>query len=179
MILWQTKELYVNYNDYELLYLIKEGINPALKLMFYKYDHLIYLKSIECYPYGDKHKDLVQEGRLILYKCIKNYSFDYEVSFFSYFLISLKRMLERKMGKDYYQDILFLNENAVGEEPRNDYIFVFKRKYKNDYLAMMIYDECVIGESSLIEVAINYNVNYNKLIRKRNEIRRYLKKYID
>ena len=59
-----------NYNDYELLYLIREGSEFALNYLFKKYDVLIYKIATSFYPKGDKFEDLLQEGRMVLYNSI-------------------------------------------------------------------------------------------------------------
>ena len=74
------------YNDYELLYLIKDGNEKAFNYFFQKYDCLIIKIAIDLYPQGDKQDDLVQEGRMILYDCIKNYDSSYGTPFFSFFI---------------------------------------------------------------------------------------------
>ena len=79
--------MFVNYNDYELLYLIQDGEEKALHVLLKKYDTLIYTVVREMYPYGDKAYDLMQEGRMTLYNCIYKYSKAKEISFYSYFYI--------------------------------------------------------------------------------------------
>ena len=43
--------MYVNYNDYELIYLVKEGITPARKVLFDKYSILLKKMFKEGYYY--------------------------------------------------------------------------------------------------------------------------------
>ena len=71
--------MYINCNDYELLYLINEGNEKALKLLFDKYDHLIRMLAKEYAPYGNRSADLAQEFRMILYKCIECYKEEYDI----------------------------------------------------------------------------------------------------
>ena len=85
---------YKDYNDYELIYLIKEGNESALNFFFEKYEKYI-IKVVESYIHYDEglKEDYIQEGRIILYECIYRYDEDSNVSFFSYFTIILKRKL--------------------------------------------------------------------------------------
>ncbi len=71
---------YKEYNDYELLYMVKEESNEAYEILQKKYEPLIYKKATEINRYmkgnGLEIKDLMQEGRLGLIEAIKNYNQD-------------------------------------------------------------------------------------------------------
>ncbi|MCR5112691.1 MAG: hypothetical protein K6A63_02005, partial [Acholeplasmatales bacterium] len=93
--------MYIPHNDYELLYLYKEGNERALDILFYKYEHLIETVVNDYMPYGDSRPDMVQEGRIILFNCIKSFNEYIGVTFYSYFVIALRRKLY-KLAKDNY-----------------------------------------------------------------------------
>ena len=59
-----------NYNDYELIYYIKDGNEAALDFMIKKYEPLIKKLTTSFIRFSDKRDDLIQEGFLILMKCI-------------------------------------------------------------------------------------------------------------
>ncbi|MCR5231496.1 MAG: hypothetical protein K6B64_02515 [Acholeplasmatales bacterium] len=101
---------YKFYNDFEMLYLIKEGNELAYNIMFLKYEKYIWKIVLESYPYNSKNEDLVQEGRIVLHNCILGYNSYMNVSFFSYFTICLKRKIYREIKKPYYDGYLSLNE---------------------------------------------------------------------
>jgi len=173
--------VYLFYNDYELLYLINEGETPALKMIFRKYEHLIYTKVLELYPYGDKSDDLVQEGRIVLFNCIKNYIVDSETSFYTYFLVSLKRKLGKELSLDYYKPVYSFRDSAD-----NSYSFeaqimdkLFYQLYGNDKLAILVYKENIQRGISLLNIAELYKIPYLRLVRKKDIIVQSIKKYID
>lgn len=96
-------------NDYWIIYLIKEGNEFAIEYMFDKYEPFIrktartYSKSFE------KIEDLVQEGRIILFGCIRGYSSEYNLTFSYYFALCLKRGFNSilKRSSYYMEDIRF------------------------------------------------------------------------
>ena len=77
--------MYLGWNDYELIYLIKEGNELALNLMYHKYSNFIRIKARELGFRGFDLDDCIQEGLLLLTKAIKTFNNDYNKSFWSYF----------------------------------------------------------------------------------------------
>lgn len=100
-------------NDYEIIYLIKEGNEVALNIMFSKYEAYIWRVVCGFYVYNQKIEDLVQQGRLCLYRCIFGYDESVNVSFFSFFTICLKRTLFRELQNNYYVNPIELNEELL------------------------------------------------------------------
>ena len=66
-----------NYNDYELIYYIKDGNEAALDFMIKKYEPLIKKLTTSFIRFSDKRDDLIQEGYLILMECIDKYNDNY------------------------------------------------------------------------------------------------------
>ena len=86
---------YANYNDYELLYLISEGSEQALNLLYKKY--YIYINKIVSKLNIAKYKkeDMVQEGVVVFFKSIKKYNPEkYNKTFYSYFKLILEKQGE-------------------------------------------------------------------------------------
>ena len=173
--------MYVNYNDFELLYLIKDGNPKALDMMFYKYDVLIKKTAFKILGSDDKIYDLIQEGRMLLYECIYKYNEHYDISFYSYFLICLRRKLKREITKGYYDNYICLRENLSFGIDLSDRILLraYKREFKNDPLALAILDEHILRDISIATLAKEYNIPYKKLINKKKEIIEAIKKSID
>ena len=180
--------MYINCNDYELLYLINEGNEKALKLLFDKYDHLIRMLAKEYAPYGNRSADLAQEFRMILYKCIECYKEEYDISFYSYFLISINRRAKRIISNDYYKESIILNElclsyldNSNGINIPNRHIEkLIKDNYK-DKLSLDIIYECIIGGKPIKKYALDNNLNYPNLYYKYkkicSDVKALIKKY--
>ena len=174
--------MYQNYNDYELLYLIKDSNPKALNMLFRKYDVLIKTVASEMYTHDSRLYDLIQEGRMLLYECIYKYDDTREISFFSYFLICLKRKFRRELTRDYYSNCCTLRDNMSYEESdlySRITLSTYKREYKNDKLALLILEENIIREVSIYQLSIDYKISYYKLVNKKKEIIETLKKIID
>ena len=171
--------MYVNYNDYELLYLIREGSLPALDMMFNKYDILILTKVIDLFPSEDKTKDLIQECRMVLYDCIMKYSFNYDVTFYSYFLICLKRKIKKELTSEYYDSYFVLRENQTPNELTTGItIDAYKREFSDNKIAMLILEENIIRNVALRNIAREYNLPYKWLRKKKREILEDFKKIL-
>ena len=171
--------MYQPFNDYELLYLYRDGNENAFNLLFKKYEHLIEITVNEYMPYGDKRSDLVQEGRIVLYDCIESFNESIGVTFYSFFIIALKRRLRRLKTNDYYQSYLELNE-AIDYENDNNYssfntlskliIHSIDSEYSNDELGLNIFKECILGGMKLMEYSRVYNISYNIVYYKYRQI---------
>ena len=71
---------YFEHNDYEILYQIKEGNQEALHLMFEKYNNLI-AKKIFQFNLQYDFEDMMQEGRMMLFKSIREFQDKHQKSF--------------------------------------------------------------------------------------------------
>ncbi|MBQ3253559.1 MAG: hypothetical protein IJA65_03295 [Acholeplasmatales bacterium] len=156
---------YKNYNDYELLYLITEGNRYAYDILFNKYDVYIYKIASTYIPYGDKKEDLIQEGRLLLFNCIKSYKDYHNISFFSYFSICLKRAFNKLYNTEYYK-MISLNEDITnidlnGVSPHSYNLYKGKRIF-DDELEIEMYDDVILGNLNLRVFADNHNITYSK-----------------
>ncbi|MBQ8292437.1 MAG: sigma-70 family RNA polymerase sigma factor [Bacilli bacterium] len=113
-------------NDNELLYLIQEGSEEALELMFQKYDPLIKTKMKRFKIEADIAEDCLQEGRLMLLKAIKLYDASSNKTFNKYFdliltnrLISLLRENKRKDNITYMTEEIEDANNRENKELEN------------------------------------------------------------
>ena len=168
---------YYNYNDYKLLYLINEGSEEAYEILLDKYDKLIYKIASKIYPYGDKMMDLVQEGRMILFKCIEKYKDDGGASFYSYFRISLERRFYNLVKNDSYYQQTSIEDSA--NVYSNDLTGVNIHKgyrYFNNELEIRMFDECLINGMSIKDFASKYNLKYSKAYSIHKEIISSLKR---
>ncbi len=166
------------YNDYELLYLIKDGNEKAFNYFFQKYDCLIIKIAIDLYPQGDKQDDLVQEGRMILYDCIKNYDSSYGTPFFSYFLVSLKRKYYKLIQDDYYGSLLSLDDLNIPEiinHNKNGVAEWLKKILKNT-IYYDLYISVFFCDMSIRQYAYENNLTYNSCYTKYLKMIEFIKK---
>ena len=152
-------------NDYELIYSIKDGNEKSLEIMLFKYDPFIikYVTSLRGYI----DEDLIQEGRLVLYNCIYDYSERSPHSFFSYFSMCCKRRLRYlAFLEDRYHKTVLLREidDPIYQSPidniKKPIIPLIPLK---DELDMKIYEECIIKGDRIVEFAKNHKMDYNKV----------------
>ena len=97
------------YNDYELLYLIYEGDEEALGIIFKKYDPLIKKKLYDFKIKNSLYDDFYQEGLIVLYVAVKTYNPSFNKTFTKYFELLLSRRimtLLRDMKKEHEQVVV-------------------------------------------------------------------------
>jgi hypothetical protein len=163
------------FNDYALLYYFKEENNYyARDFMLKKYTPYI-KKNINYFiPYSNKKDDLFIECLLTLLKCIDFYDNSMDVSFFTYFAISLRRTINRELKRSYYKEFI-LEEESYFEDDTPSYNLYKGERLFEDKLLQNIYNECVIGNMSILEYSKYYNVSYYIVKKKYNDIISYLK----
>lgn len=148
--------MYRNLNDYELLYMIREG-DDTFSYLYQKYQPLIY-KMVKKYvtifkKYGYELDDLMQIGNITLYKASQLYSFYNDTMFYSYFIKSLKNAIldeidkNRTLRRETLNNSLFYDQTIgdsdstfleiIGEEPKeksmqSEAFIVFKNSMSFD-----------------------------------------------
>ena len=154
---------YKKYNDFELLYLVNEGNELALTIMFEKYEAYIAKLALNYVPHYDfRYDDLIQEGRMILFQCILRFNEYYDSSFFNFFSIAFKRRIIRLLNNDYYNSHT-LCEDATLYQAGEEKINLNGKMFFNDPKKIKLFDECIIGEKSIREYAKKYNLSYDKV----------------
>ena len=160
--------MYINFNDFELLYLVKEGSEKAKTLLFDKYSTLIKKIYREGFYYQRYHySDFLQEGLMVLENVVCNYKNHYEVTFYNYFKICFARRLKRinsqndlriceKVVKYRVTDIKDINDNKLRH-------ILEKECEKEPEIIKKILNECVIGNYSLNRFCEENNLNYRKI----------------
>ena len=175
--------MYANYNDNELIYLIKDGNSLAKEYLFNKYSILI--KKIYrdgFYRYKCQLYDFLQEGLLVLERVINTYNEIYRFSFFSYFKVCFTRRLIRL---NETKDITFLDERVkyhftdAKDEQINPLQKIIEYSIKDeDELTKLIIKECILENFSLTSFCIKYNLNYNETYIMYRKIRLKLEKIL-
>lgn len=110
----------IQYNDYELLYLMSEFDEEAERILYEKYTNLIY-KRINSFKIKSRYRDdFLQEGYYALYIAINSYDIYSKKTFNKFFDMLLQRRFIRLLQKDskyFYnvelcEEIYFLEEEA-------------------------------------------------------------------
>ena len=159
--------MYVKYNDYELIYLIKEGSEEARRYFFMKYSTLvnkIYREGLYYKKYY--YSDFLQEGLMILEKTIESYNSNYTFDFYNYFKLCFSRRLMRVER----QGSLMICEKNVGfkmidtvDKSTNSLINrVEKTIQEEDEFTKKIIKECLFDNLSLKTFCKKYDLDYQK-----------------
>ena len=145
----------IQYNDYELLYLISESEPEALDILYNKYMSLIY-KRIKAFKIQKRFQDdFVQEGLMALDVAIKNYDPSFTKSFNKYFDLILQRKYMQLMMKEknyIYSVDLALDVATVQDENHfvyenptiqcsqfeEDVYHLWQKKYRPKEIAMFL-----------------------------------------
>ncbi|MGI6758199.1 MAG: sigma-70 family RNA polymerase sigma factor [Bacilli bacterium] len=111
------------YNDYELIDLIREGNDDALEIMFKKYEPLIRSRISKFNIKPMMVEDFYQEGLLALNKAIYSYKMSSPKTFNKFFDLVLQRRfitLLRK-NKHYFNNTVYLDDvnPTILAEPRD------------------------------------------------------------
>lgn len=98
-----------SFNDNELLYLIQEGNEEALEIMFQKYEPLIKAKVKKFNIEEILVEDFIQEGRLMLHKAIKLYDSASKKTFNKYFdLIMTNQFITLLRKNKKYDELAYV-----------------------------------------------------------------------
>jgi RNA polymerase sporulation-specific sigma factor len=76
--------IYRNYNDYEIINLVKQGNDEAFNFMVDKYKFLI-AKKIKMFNLGYDYDDCFQEALMVLHRSIMRFDDKYNKTFTRYF----------------------------------------------------------------------------------------------
>ncbi len=162
--------LYQGWNDYELLYLIKEGSEKALNLMYIKYEKFIIYKARSCGFRGFDLDDCIQEGYILLTTAIKKFKGEYNKTFCKYFEIILLRHFWRLRSKEQIEYVHFDFANTRADYCLKEFVSEWKKALPP--LQGVIYEEIYYFHTPIDELA-------NKLGLKKTQIYYELKKIRD
>ncbi len=144
---------YKNFNDYELVYQVRENDDVAYNAILEKYSHVLdmltkrYLKIN--YNIGLEYDDLYQEGLYGLLSALNNYNSN-DTLFFTYANLCIKREMERIIVAHKRNKQMVLNGAiSINELISNDSDITL---------------EDVIPSRSLLEDEYISKVNYNELV---------------
>ena len=111
------------YNDYELIYLIREHNEKALNLFINKYTILLGKLLSDKRIHGELYNDLLADGIFLVYKCLRIHN--NEGNFYTLLKACMIRHISRKYKKQRLQEVIVdfsnfssnqLNYNIVNYE---------------------------------------------------------------
>ncbi len=171
-------------NDYELIYLIREGNEAAEHLIYKKYNAFIFKCIKEFNVFKCYYDDFYQEGLLALSQTIETFNMNIDCSFYSYLQIIIKRRFVRYFKYSCKIDIPFssyyeeFNEDAAiynskKDSIENDYFELGMSLFKTELdkkVYRMMYKEGMTP--SLISEALNIDIKktYNTIAKIKNKL---------
>lgn len=174
-----------NYNDFEIIDLIKQGNEEALELMFAKYRYLV-AKKISHFNLTDQFDDCFQEGMIVLYKSVQKFDDGRNKSFTRYFetnlehhFISILRARRRQI-RFQVEKLPRLVEYEVAETER-DYYTQEDIRAALDRLSdfeKIVFRARFLEEKEMSDIAREQDVPVKKVYNAVDRIRKKVKMYL-
>ncbi len=125
--------------DEEMLKLIEQGDQQVLEKMMSKYEELVKMKASKFFMYGAEKNDIIQEGMIGLYKAIRDFNKQKNITFKTFANICIERQLITAIKSANRQKHMLLNsaisiDSNVGTEEENyrERIELIKSNYIED-----------------------------------------------
>lgn len=155
---------YNNYNDYELIYMVRENDGFSKSILYDKYYPLLKNISREFYNqykyYGYEYDDFLQEAIFCFEKALINYNENQDTKFYSFVLLCVKRGLitfskrisnyNKHKPSIYYVDIDKCNITDANSNIDN--IMTEQNVYRMIKKAIL---ELPLNDSSILELRYN------------------------
>ena len=179
---------YANYNDYELIYLYRNGSEAALNVLISKY-YILVEKIVKelyyCYNLFSKEQisDLIQEGIMVVYRCLNTFKESSNVAFYNYALVAIRRRIFNLINKDtYYYKYIKLDDTMISlldssisnAYNKKSHIYSGEKLFKSE-IEILIYEECILGDTKYSEFATYYKYDYSLVIKIKNRLIKKLK----
>lgn len=116
------QKTYENYSDEEIIRLIHKGDEFASEYIIVKYKDLVKIKSRTYFIIGADKEDIVQEGMIGLFKAIRDFNPDKNVSFFSFAELCITRQIITAIK----------SANRQKHVPLNSYVSLNKQVFNTD-----------------------------------------------
>lgn len=104
----------MQYNDYELVSLAKEGNEDAINLLYQKYKPIVVSKSKDAIVLASHHgieiNDIMQEGYIGLDEAIKNFNEEDTATFYTFATLCINRQIINYLRKNSRGKYKILNE---------------------------------------------------------------------
>lgn len=145
--------MFLEYNDYELVSLAREGNEDAINIIYQKYKPLIVNKSSDAITLATHHgieiNDIMQEGFMGLEEAIKNFNEFDNTSFYTFAMLCIDRQIINYLRKNTKGKNRILNDAGpideyVEKNLRDDYDTEFSFIYKETEADIMKSIESVL-----------------------------------
>lgn len=160
--------MYYNYNDNELLYLAKEGIEKGKECLYYKYEKMINMMYFNSFKRDFSFWDFKQECLLLLNKVINSYNEEMNVSFYFYYNACLKRLFSKmyksndirlKESQTIYTDV-----DSFKDYKNNQMRNIINRTFsKEEPIVRLVLNKCYYEKMTIRQFCRDYQENYYKI----------------
>lgn len=170
------------YNDYELLYLIRENIEEAKEILFWKYSFLIKSRIYKLHIPTHLWDDFYQEGCIMLCKAIKIYDENSKMSFTNFFDLLLKRRiltLIRKESNYLKCESIYNLDEIVDFNNNTSKLMIFEDDL--NYLSAfekVVYQKAIINGERIDNLARELNVSTKSISNAKHRIVKKMKNKI-
>ena len=129
----------MEYNDYELVSLAKEGNEDAINIIYQKYKPIIVKKSqnmiFRANHHGIEISDIMQEGYIGLEEAIMNFNENDNASFYTFAMLCINRQIINYLrkttgGRDKILNDAVAIDEYVEKNMKDDYDTEFSFVYK-------------------------------------------------
>ena len=171
----------MDQNEFDncLIEKIKNNDEEAFNILANKYIPSIRF-VVKCYKLLFDEEDAIQEGLILLYKCVFTFNKDRNVSFYSYYLVCLRRELVHQ-GNCYdarYNECLRLNEEAFVSNydlKYSDLVYDVNNCNDLDAVQKNIFNAFYVKNMSIDFISKKYNLDKYVIYRNLHCIKEYLK----
>lgn len=169
--------MYLPADDNELLYLIKDGNPQAYRMLYLKYEHWIG-KLYKNYAQGKSMMfyDFKQECLLCLETALHTYSSKFHCSFYSFYALIVRRNIYRlyRKNKLLFQERsnVYGIEELYSQPKESKYIPILRKELQlKDALEEELFDQCLLYQKKIGDVAKKYGVKYSIVYTKYKKIK--------
>lgn len=155
---------YKDYNDYELLYMVRENDDLSRDLLLKKYSPIINKIALDFFNnyknYGYEYDDFYQEAMLAFNNAVVSYNENKNTLFYTFVVVCIKRALlsfTRNISSKNanYNLLVELNDSDLIDEKSN-IEDIFKDKEIQDICMEIIYNpDLSIKDTSILELRMN------------------------
>lgn len=202
-----SEQIMQNEEDKKYLLKIKNGDEKALNKIMDKYKNFVYAKAKTFFLVGAEQEDIVQEGMIGLFKAIKGYDAEKDVTFRSFADLCIRRQIITAIKASTRQkhiplnSYLSLNKSAFDEDTDREVIeqldidmvpdpletITKKETYKNIELKMseilsdfeqQVFNEYLNGET-YVKIAYKLHTHAKAVDNAIQRIKRKVEKHIE
>ena len=157
---------YKNYNDYELIYMVRENDDNSRNILYEKYYPIVCKFASDYYhrysDYGYEYDDFYQEAMYAFDKAIVNYNEEKDTLFYTFLIVCLRRCLLSfvrnisNKNKNISNSLFVELDNDSLIDKKSTFSFIFEEKEIQDICKEIMYDDTLsLIDTSMFELRLN------------------------